>query len=90
VATQLDHERFLVLLPYTDLKGASGLARRVIAAVAALDPVVTAGRALSPKLVGAVSGAQLGETLSFAKLMKDASRALEDARRDGAEFAVQP
>src|SRR5439155_18065110 len=38
LATQLDHERFLVLLPYTDLTGAAGLARRVIAAVASGDP----------------------------------------------------
>jgi hypothetical protein len=90
VATQLDHERFLVLLPYTDLKGASGLARRVIAAVGAIDPVITAGRSMSPKLVGAVSSASLGQPVSFAKLVKDASRALDGARKDGADLAVLP
>jgi hypothetical protein len=90
VATQLDHERFLVLLPYTDLKGASGLARRVIAAVAAIDPVITAGRSMSPKLVGAVSSASLGQPVSVSRLMKDASRALEGARKDGADLAVLP
>lgn len=90
VATQIDHERFLVLLPYTDLKGATGLARRVIAAVAAIDPVVAAGRSMTPKLVGAVAGATHGQPVSFAKLMKDATRALDDARREGADFAVQP
>jgi hypothetical protein len=90
VATQLDHERFLVLLPYTDLKGASGLARRVIAAVGAIDPVITAGRSMSPKLVGAVSSASIGQPVSFAKLVKDASRALDGARKDGADLAVLP
>jgi DNA-binding NarL/FixJ family response regulator len=90
LATQLDHERFLVLLPYTDLAGATGLGRRVIAAVAELDPVVSAGRAFPPRLVGAVAGGKPGSALSFGKLMKDVSRALEQARRDGAELAVEP
>lgn len=90
VATQLDHERFVVLLPYTDLKGASGLARRVIAAVGAIDPVITAGRSMSPKLVGAVASAALAQPVSFAKLMKDASSALDGARKDGADLAVLP
>jgi hypothetical protein len=90
LATQLDHERFLVLLPYTDLKGASFVGRRVIAAVAENDPVVSAGRSFEVRVVGAVAGSKPGEELSFAKLMKDASRALEQARRDGAELAVQP
>ncbi len=90
LATQLDHERFLVLLPYTDLKGAAHVGRRVIAAVAKNDPVVSAGRSFEVRVIGAVAGHRKGEELSFAKLMKDASRALEQARRDGAELAVQP
>lgn len=89
LATQLDHERFLVLLPYTDLGGATLLARRVIASVASGDPVVSAGRSFPPRVVGAVAGASQGD-ISFARLMKDATRALEQARRDGAELAVQP
>jgi len=90
LATQLDHERFLVLLPYTDLTGAAHVGRRVIAAVAENDPVVSAGRSFLPRVVGAVAGSKPGEEVSFAKLMKDASRALDQARRDGAELAVQP
>ena len=90
LATQLDHERFLVLLPYTDLTGAANLGRRVIAAVAEGEPVISAGRAFPPRVVGAVAQAKAGEQLSFAKLMKDATRALDQARRDGAELAVQP
>jgi hypothetical protein len=90
IATQLDHERFLVLLPYTDLAGAAGLGRRVVAAVAEGDPVVSAGRAFPPRVVGAVAGVRPGQELSFAKLMKDATQALAQARKDGAELAVQP
>jgi hypothetical protein len=89
-ATQLEHERFLVLLPYTDLKSAAGVARRVIDAVAAGDPVVTAGRSFPPRVIGAVAGVLPGQPVSFDKLMKNATRALEQARRDGAELAVQP
>ncbi len=90
IATQLDHERFLVLLPYTDLKGAANLGRRVIAAVAEGDPVIAVGRSFPPRVVGAVAGGAPGQQLSFATLMKNATRALEQARRDGAELAVQP
>ncbi len=90
LATQLDHERFLVLLPYTDLAGAAGLGRRVIAAVAEGDPVVSAGRSFPPRVVGAVAGARPGQELSFARLMKDATQALAQARKDGADLAVQP
>ena len=90
LATQLDHERFLVLLPYTDLTGARHVARRVIAAVAAGDPVISGGRTFPPRVVGAVAGARPGTPISFAKLMKDATRALDQARRDGAELAEQP
>ncbi|CAN5922449.1 hypothetical protein BH11MYX3_BH11MYX3_08460 [soil metagenome] len=90
LATELDQERFLVLLPYTDLIGATELARRVLAAVAGGDPVVARGRAFAPQLKGAVTGAKPGQQLSFAKLMRDAMRALEQARSDGAELAIQP
>ena len=90
VATQLEHERFVVLLPYTELSAAAGVARKVIAAVAAGDPVVAGGRTFPPRLVGAVAGARPGEPLGFTKLMKDATSALEQARRDGAELVVQP
>jgi AmiR/NasT family two-component response regulator len=81
-------ERFLVVLPYTELAGAALLAGRVIAAVAAADPVVAGGRTFSPRLVGAVAGAAPGQPVSFSRLMKDATRALEQARRDGVELAV--
>ncbi len=88
MATELDHERFLVLLPYTDVVGAAEVARRIIAAVNEGDPVTAAGRTFPPRIVGAVAGAPPGQPLSFARLMRDATHALEQARRDGAELAV--
>lgn len=90
LATELDHERFLVLLPYTELAGAAEVGRRVVRAVAAQDPVVSSGRTYPPRVTGAIAGARTGQPLSFSRLMKDASRALEQARRDGAELAIQP
>ncbi len=90
LATELDHERYLVLLPYTDLSGAAEVAQRILATVAAGEPVVAAGRSFPPRVVGAVAGARADQPLSFARLMKDATRALDQARRDGAELAVQP
>jgi hypothetical protein len=90
MATELDQDRFLVLLPYTDLSGATEVARRIISAVGAIAPVVAAGGEFQPKLVGAIAGTKPGQQLSFNKLIRDAQRALEAARRDGAELAVQP
>jgi PleD family two-component response regulator len=90
MATGIDQERFLVLLPYTDLDGAAEVARRIIAAVDELEPVVATGRSFTPRLVGAVAGGQPGQQVSFSKLMRDATRALEQARKDGAELAVAP
>jgi PleD family two-component response regulator len=88
LATELDHERFLVLLPYTDISGAAFVARRIILAVASGDPVIAGGRTFPKRVVGAVAGAAEGQPLSFARLMRDATRALEQARRDGAELAI--
>jgi len=89
-ATEIDQERFLVLLPYTDLTGAAEVARRIIAAVADGAPVIATGRSFAPRVVGSVAGGNPGQQVSFSKLMRDATRALEEARRDGAELAVSP
>ncbi|MEJ7600636.1 MAG: hypothetical protein WKG01_22205 [Kofleriaceae bacterium] len=83
MATEVDHERFLVLLPYTELAGAAEVARRIIVAVADGTPVIAAGRTFPPRVIGAVAGAIPGEPLSFSRLMRDATRALEQARVDG-------
>lgn len=90
VATQLEGDRFLVLLPYTDLKRAATLAQKVITSVMQGEPVVSGGRAYPPKITGAAVAARLGQPVSFARLLKDAMQTLEQARKDGADLAVQP
>ncbi len=90
VATQLEGDRFLVLMPYTDLKRAASLAQKVIAAVNGGDAVVSGGRGYPPRITGAAVAARLTEQLSFARLLKDAMQTLEQARKDGADLAVQP
>jgi len=83
-----DQERFLVLLPYTTLAGAAEVARRILNAVTNGVPISAGGRTFPPQITGAVAGAQPGEPLSISRLMRDATQALEEARRDGAELAV--
>jgi len=89
-ATQLEGDRFLVLMPYTDLKRAAALAQRVITSVKNGEPVIAGGRPYPPRIVGAAVSAKLAQQVSFAKLLKDAMQTLEQARRDGADLAVQP
>ncbi len=88
LATEVDQERFLVLLPYTTLAGAAEVARRILHAVTSGNPITAGGKPFPPKIVGAVAGASPGQPLSFSRLMRDATQALEQARRDGAELAV--
>ncbi|MEO8703459.1 MAG: diguanylate cyclase [Kofleriaceae bacterium] len=88
IATELDHERFLVLMPETDLAGAAEIARAVIAAVAEAPALTAAGRRFAPRVIGAVASAPPGQPLAFAKMMREVSQALEQGRRDGAELAV--
>ncbi len=90
VATELDDERFLVLLPYADRSGAAEVARKIITAVGACDPVIAAGQAYPAKLVGAVTGANANDVTSFANLLHDATVLLDQARVTGASLAVEP
>jgi hypothetical protein len=89
LVTELDQDRFLVLLPYTDRLVGAEVARRIISAVAAADPVIAAGRTFPPKLIGAVAGIRPGEPLSFARLVQDATQLLEQAAVTGASLAVE-
>jgi hypothetical protein len=89
LVTELEQDRFLVLLPYTDRLVGAEVARRIISAVAAADPVVAGGRTFSPKLIGAVAGARPGEPVSFADLMRDVTQLLEQAAVTGASLAVE-
>ena len=90
LATELDQDRFLVLLPHTDRLAGAELARRIISAVASCDPVIAGGRAFPPKVIGAVAGARPGAPLAFAQLVQDATQLLEQAQATGASLAVEP
>jgi PleD family two-component response regulator len=90
LVTELDPGRFLVLLPYTDRLVGAEVARRIIGAVAAADPVIAAGRTVSPKVIGAIAGMRPGEPLAFERLMHDAAQLLEQAAVTGASLAVEP
>jgi hypothetical protein len=92
-ATELEHDRFLVLLPYTDRLAGAEVARRVLAAVAAGDPVVAGGRSFAPRLIGAVAGSApgavtLGAAMSPTRLIDDVTQLLEQAQITGAALAV--
>jgi DNA-binding NarL/FixJ family response regulator len=90
LVTELDQDRFLVLLPYTDRLVGAEVARGIIGAVAAADPVIAAGRTFPPKVIGAVAGIRPGEPVSFAQLIQDATQLLEQAAVTGASLAVEP
>lgn len=89
LVTELEHDRFLVLMPYTDRIAAAEVARRVISAVASADPVTAAGRTFPPRVTGAVAGARAGEAMSFATLLGDVTQLLEQASVTGASLAVE-
>jgi GGDEF domain-containing protein/DNA-binding NarL/FixJ family response regulator len=89
LATELERDRFLVLLPHTDRLAAAELARRIIGAVAAGDPVIAGGRMFAPKVIGAVVGARPGETAALSQLMHEAAQLLEQAQATGASLAVE-
>ncbi len=88
LATELEGDRFLMLLPYTDVNAASDVARRVINAVGQSGEIEIDGRTIRPRLFGSVAGAKAGQQPSFARLMRDAARALDEARKVGNELAV--
>jgi hypothetical protein len=88
LATELEQARFLVLMPLTERGTGAEVARRIISAVAAGDPVVAGGRTFPPKVIGAVVTAVAGEP-SFDVLVSDVTQLLEQAQVSGASLAVE-
>jgi hypothetical protein len=88
LATELDHERFLVVMPHTDRNGGAELARRIIGSVAAGDPVSTGGRTFPPRVIGAVTSAPPGHVPELPSLVRDVTQLLESAQVSGASLAV--
>jgi hypothetical protein len=89
VATELDQDRFLVLLPHTDRLAGAELARRIISAVAAGDPVTAGGRTFAPRVIGAVAEARPDDPQALSQLVQDATALLEQAQATGASLAVE-
>jgi len=89
LATELDHERFLVMMPCTERAAAGAVARRIISAVAAGDPVSAGGQSFPPRVIGAVSGAPSGGAPDLPRLVQDATQLLEQAQASGASLAVE-
>ncbi|TMQ09875.1 MAG: diguanylate cyclase [Deltaproteobacteria bacterium] len=89
LATELDQDRFLVVMPHTDRAGGAEVARRIIGAVAAGDPVTAAGRTFPPRVIGAVTAAPPGEVPELPSLVRDATQLLESAQASGASLAVE-
>lgn len=89
MATELEQDRFLVLMPHTERLAGAELARRIISAVAAGDPVTAAGRTFPPKVIGAVAQARPGEPQALEQLITDATQLLEQAQVTGASLAVE-
>jgi hypothetical protein len=88
LATALDNERFLVVMPLTERQSGAEVARRIISAVASGDPVVAGGRTFPPKVIGGVVAASAGEP-GFEALVADATQLLEQAQVTGASLAVE-
>jgi hypothetical protein len=88
LATELDQERFLVVMAHTDRAAGAELARKIIGAVAGGDPVTAVGRTFPPRVIGAVAGAS-GEALDLPRLVHDATQLLEQAQVTGASLAVE-
>jgi len=89
LATELDQDRFLVVMPDCDRAAGAEHARRIISAVAAGDPVTAAGRTFPPRVIGAVTAASAGEELDLPRLVRDATQLLEQAQVTGASLAVE-
>src|SRR5581483_3759532 len=89
LATELEQDRFAVLLPYTDRLAAAEVARKIISAVAGADPVVAGGRSLAPRVIGAIAGIRAGEPRTLDELMRDATQLLEQTAVTGASLAVE-
>jgi PleD family two-component response regulator len=88
LATELDHDRFLVVMPHTERAAGAEHARRIISAVAAGDPVTAVGRTFPPRVIGAVVGAA-GAELDLPRMVQDATQLLEQALVTGASLAVE-
>ena len=87
---EIGDDRFLVLLPYTEARGATSVARRIIAALRDAAPVRGAGRTWIPAVTVGVAGVPAGAPVSMAQLIKAVGDAVKLARTRNVPLVVAP
>lgn len=76
-------DRFLVLLPYTDIDGAEQVGRRVAEVVRAQGSVSDGDRRWRMSASVGIAATRAGKPVSFARLIRDATAALRAAQLKG-------
>jgi len=76
-------DRFLVLLPYTDIKGAERVGRRIASSVASYGAVSDAAADYASSVSVGIAALRPNKPVSFAKLMRDASAAVRASQLKG-------
>jgi len=84
----LDDDRFLAFLPYTDVDGAERVGRRIAAAVRSVGALGDPERSFRPSVSVGVAALKSGDPVSLAKIMRDASMALRAAQLKGGRRIV--
>jgi diguanylate cyclase (GGDEF)-like protein len=81
-------ERMLLFLPYTDEEGARGVGQRVLELVRSTARITDAHGDFQLHVSIGVAALQPGESMSFARLMRDANAALKAAQLKGGNQIV--
>jgi diguanylate cyclase (GGDEF)-like protein len=88
MAVDRAEDRMLVLLPYTDLEGATRVGKRI--ATAQSPEVADGGRSFRSAISIGIAALKPGKPVSFTRLMRDAQSALKAAQlRGGAQVVVR-
>jgi GGDEF domain-containing protein len=87
---EIGDDRFLVLLPYTDPRGATTVARRIMTTLRDAAPVRGAGRSWTPIVSVGVAGAAAGTPVSMAQLIRAVGDAVRTARTRNVPLVVAP
>lgn len=87
---EIGDDRFLVLLPYTEAKGATQVARRIMATLRDAAPVRGGGRSWSPQVSAGVAGVAAGAPVSMAQLIRAVGDAVKTARTRNVPLVVAP
>ena len=82
IPVYVGQEKLLVLLPHTDVEGARKVGRRLVRQIEK-GSLTHRGEEIQVTASIGVAGTSRGRRVSFAKLMSDARKALEEARRGG-------